>query len=98
MILFAISLIFIYKGINMMEDVNKLILNKIETEEAIGEAIAVVYRIEQFYNYADNIRYAIKPDQFKNYVINKNNKYLIVTSKSFYSIDNGILKKVHPFE
>lgn len=67
-------------------------INKKQLEEIINETIAVIYQLN------DNKRIAIKCDNHKNYEISRNNKYLIISSTSFYTIENMILQQVHPFE
>ena len=67
---------------------NELILNKRELESAIGQAIAVIYRLE------DELRWIpIKCDyNTKLYKLYKTNKYIVIGAKDRYKIENGKLE------
>lgn len=68
---------------------NELILNKRELESAIGETIAVIYRL----NDDELTRHPIKCDyQTKLYKLFKTNKYIIIGSRNRYKIENGKLE------
>lgn len=67
-------------------------ISKKKIEEAINDNIAVVYLLK------DNIRIACKVNDNKEYHFNEDEKYLIITAKSFYTVENLKLKEIHPFK
>lgn len=67
-------------------------ISKKKIEEAINDNIAVVYLLK------DNIRIVCKVNDNKEYHFNQDEKYLIITAKSFYIVENLKLKEIHPFK
>lgn len=72
---------------------NELILNKRELESAIGEAIAVIYRLE------DDLHWVpVKCDyNTKLYKLYKYNSYIVLGAKHRYRIENGKLEQIQCF-
>lgn len=72
---------------------NELIVNKKELESAIGEAIAVIYRLN-----GDFTMNPIKCDySTKLYKLYKYNTYIVIGAKSRYKIENGKLELIRCF-
>ena len=72
---------------------NELIVDKRELEAAIGEAIAVIYRLN-----GDLTCNPIKCDYHtKLYKLYKYNTYIVLGAKSRYKIENGKLELIKCF-
>lgn len=69
---------------------NLLILNKREIESAIGQAIAVIYRLED-----DLYWVPVKCDyNTKLYKIYRTNKYIVIGAKDRFKIEEGKLELI----
>lgn len=67
-------------------------ISKNEIENITKSTVAVIYLLQTINNnYANTKRIALIKNSNNCYSINKNEKYLIITSTKFFIIENGVI-------